>query len=211
MQHPSLETIATQLAEQLRCEQEDLCLPILSQVTRGKSLEKAALAASLHLGQEELEQRLLHLHDTEFDQHGNIIGWGVTLVPTRHRFHIHEQDLFTWCAFDTVLFPPWLGAAARVNSTCPVTGRPIAFDATPEGTIKNLIPANCVMTLLIPAERRDCVRAIFCERSLFFASEEAASTFLKAHPEAVLLSIEEAAYVGKLVAQARVIAAASDT
>jgi len=210
MQHQSLETIAAQLAEQLRCEQEDLCLPILHQVTRGKPLEKALLAASLQLSQEDLEQRLGRLPDTEFDQQGNIVGWGVTLVPTRHRFQIRGQSLYTWCAFDTVLFPPSLEAEAQVQSTCPVTGRPISFVATPEGTIKNLIPANGVMSLIIPAERRDCVRASFCERSLFFWSEQAASTFLTAHPEAVLLSIEEAAYVGKRVAQTRSKGASSD-
>ena len=36
MQHPPLETIAECLSEQLRCEQEDLCRPIVQQVTRGK-------------------------------------------------------------------------------------------------------------------------------------------------------------------------------
>ena len=211
MQHPSLETIATQLAEQLRREQEDLSLLILYQVTRGKPIEKAALAASLQVSQEELEQRLLQVPDIEFDQRGNIVGWGVTLVPTRHRFQIHGQDLFTWCAFDTVLFPPSLGAEAQVQSTCPVTGRPISFVATPEGSVKELTQASCLMSLIIPAEGRDCVRASFCERSLFFWSEQAASTFLTAHPEAVLLSIEEAAYVGKLVAQTRSKGAYSDT
>lgn len=205
MQHPSLETIATQLAEQLRREQEDLSLPILYQVTRGKPIEKAALAASLQVSQEELEQRLWQLPDIEFDQRGNIVGWGITLVPTRHRFQIHGQDLFTWCAFDTVLFPPSLEVVAQVQSTCPVTGRPISFVATPEGTVKDLTPANGVMSLIIPAERRDGARANFCERSLFFWSKQAASPWLIAHPEAVLLSIEEAAYVGKLVAQTRVI------
>ena len=207
MQHSSLETIAAQLAEQLRREQEGLSHPILDQVTRGKPIEKAALAASLHVSQEELEQRLLRHPDIEFDQQGNIVGWGVTLVPTRHRFQIHGQDLFTWCAFDTVLFPPQLSAAARVQSTCPVTGRSISFVATPDGHVKDLTQASCVMSLIIPVERRDCVRASFCERSLFFWSEQVASTFLTAHPEAVLLSIEEAAYVGKLVAQTRVIGA----
>jgi alkylmercury lyase len=203
MQRPALETIAKQLAEQLQCEQEDLCLPILHQVTRGKPIEKAALAASLRVSQEDVEQRLLHLPDTEFDRQGNILGWGVTLVPTRHRFQIHGQSLYTWCAFDTVLFPPSLQAEAQVQSTCPVTGHPITFIATPSGAIKDLTPASSVMSLIIPAERSECVRATFCEQSLFFASEQAALTWLTAHPEAIVLSIEEAAYVGKLVAASR--------
>ncbi len=203
MQRPSLEMIATQLAEQLQCEQEDLCLPILHQVTRGKAIEKAALAASLQVSQGDLEQRLLHLPDTEFDQQGNILGWGVTLVPTRHRFQIHGQSLSTWCAFDTVLFPPSLQAGAHVQSTCPVTGQPITFVDTPEGIVKDVFPAGSVMSLIIPAKRSECARATFCEQSLFFESEQAASIWLADHSEAVVLSVEEAALVGKLVAGTR--------
>ena len=147
----------------------------------------------------------MQLPDTEFDQQGNILGWAVTLVPTSHRFQIRGQSLYTWCAFDTVLFPPSLQAEAQVQSTCPVTGHPITFVATPEGIIKNLLPAGSMMSLIIPADRRDCVRATFCQQSLFFKSEQAASTFLEDHPEAVLLSIEEAALVGRLVAETRFI------
>src|SRR6266566_10019979 len=131
--HPPLETIAQRLVEQLRCEQEDLCLPILQQVSRGKFLTKAELGAELQLDQDELERLLTQLPDTEFDQEGNILGWGVTLVPTRHHFQIDGKSLFTWCAFDTVLFPPSLGKAARIQSTCPVTGQPVTFVATPSG------------------------------------------------------------------------------
>ena len=203
MQHASLEAIAERLSQQLQCEQEDLCLPILHQVTRGKLIGKATLAASLQVSQKELEQRLLHLPDTEFDQQGNILGWGVTLVPTRHHFQIHGQSLYTWCAFDTVLFPPSLLTEAHVQSTCPVTGHPITFVATPSGAVKDLTPASSVMSLIIPAERSECVRATFCEQSLFFESEQVASTWLTTHSEALLLSIEEAALVGKLVAGTR--------
>ncbi len=203
MQHPPLETIAEQLAEQLRCVQEDLCLHILHHVTHGKPVAQAALQASLQISQHELEQRLAHLPDTEFDQSGNIVGWGVTLVPTPHHFQIRGQPLFTWCAFDTVLFPPSLQTEAWVQSLCPITGHLIAFIVTSEGAVKELIPASAVMSLIVPEQHSDCVRATFCQQSLLFQSEEVASTFLAAHPEALLLSVEEAAHVGRLVAEMR--------
>ena len=203
MQRLSLDAMAERLSEQLQCEQEDLCLPILHQVTRGKPLSKTALATSLQISQDELEQRLTHLPDTEFDQEGNIVGWGVTLVPTRHRFQIDGLALFTWCAFDTVLFPPSLKQTAQVSSTCPITGQSITFVATPAGVVKDLTPTYSVMSLIIPTMRDECVRATFCEHSLFFHSEQAASSYLASHPEAVLLSIEEAAKVGKSVAASR--------
>jgi alkylmercury lyase len=201
MQHPSLETIAERLSEQLRCEQEDLCRPIVQQVTRGKPVAPATLWASLQVSQNELDQRLAQLPDIEFDRAGNIVGLGVTLVPTSHRFQFRSKVLYTWCAFDTVLLPPSLHVEAQVQSTCPVTAQSITFIATPEGIVKDLLPASSVMSLIIPAERHDCTRDTFCQQSLFFQSEQAASTFLAAHPDALLLSVEEAACVGRLVAQ----------
>ena len=203
MQHPPLETIAAHLAEQLRCEQEDICLQVVQQVARGRPVAMASLETSLKISQDELERRLTQLPDTEFDQHGNIVGWGVTLVPTSHRFLIRGTSLYTWCAFDTVLFPPSLQASAQVQSTCPITGYLITFVATPEGVIKDLTPESSVISLIVPGERSECVRSTFCQQSLFFQSEQAASTWLVAHPEALLLSVEEAARVGKLVAESR--------
>ncbi len=202
MPHPSLETIAERLSGQLRCEQEDLCRPIVQQVTRGKPVTPAALRASLQVSQDELEQRLARLPpDVEFDRAGNIVGLGVTLVPTSHRVQLGGKHLYTWCAFDTVLLPPSLHVQAQVKSTCLVTGQPITFVATPEGVIRDLFPASGVMSLIVPAQRSDCTRATFCQQSLFFQSKQAASTFLADHPEALLLSVGEAAYVGRLVAQ----------
>ncbi len=202
MHRPALGTIAERLSGQLRCEQEDLCRPIVQQVTRGKPVTPASLRASLQVSQDELEQRLAKLPpDVEVDRAGNIVGLGVTLVPTSHRVQLGGKHLYTWCAFDTVLLPPSLHVEAQVQSTCPVTGQPITFIATPEGVIRDLFPASGVMSLIVPAQRADCTRATFCQQSLFFQSEQAASTFLADHPEALLLSIEEAAYVGQLVAQ----------
>jgi len=201
MPHPSLETIAERMSVQLRCEQEDLCRPIVRQVTRGKPVAPATLRAALQVSQDELEQRLARLPpDVEFDRAGNIVGLGVTLVPTSHRIQLGGQVLYTWCAFDTILLPPSLHVQAQVQSTCPVTGQPIIFVATPEGVIRDLSPASGVMSLIMPTQRSDCTRATFCQQSLFFQSKQAASTFLADHPEALLLSVEEAAYVGRLVA-----------
>jgi alkylmercury lyase len=201
MQHPSLETMAKRLSVLLYCEQEDLCRPIIQHVARGKPVTKADLQISLRLCLDELERRLAHLPDTEFDQQGNILGWGVTLLPTSHQFQLDGKALYTWCAFDTVLFPPSLQRSAQVQSSCAQTGHRIAFVATPEGVVKDLTPVGSVMSLILPAEPSRCVRDSFCSQSLFFQSEQAASTFLADHPEALILSVEQAAYVGGLVAQ----------
>jgi len=202
MHHPALETIAERLSGQLRGAQEDLCRPIVQQITRGKPVTPAALRGSLRVSQSELEQRLARLpSDAEFDLAGNIVGLGVTLVPTSYRVQVGGKLLYTWCAFDTVLLPPQLGVEAQVQSTCPVSGQPITFVATLEGTVLDLLPAGSVLSLIVPAERGDCTRATFCQQSRLFQSEQAAKTFLVGRPDALLLSVEEAAHVGRLVAQ----------
>jgi alkylmercury lyase len=207
VEHLSLEIMAERLLAHARCELDELCLPIVHQVSRGKPLTMVGLGAALQLTQDELAQRLLQAPDTERDQQGNLVGWGVTMVATRHRFQIRHQSLFTWCAFDTVLFPPTLGETAQIHSTCSVTGQPITFVATPDGTIKELAPASAVLSLILPVERRECLRETFCEQSLFFQSEQAALPWLAAHPGALILSVEEAALVGSMVASRRFIIA----
>jgi len=209
MQHPPLEIIVERLVEQSRCEQSDqaLCSQIVSQVTRGKPVPPAALGASLQIRQDELKHRLTQVPEVEYDQAGNILGWGLTLTPTPHQVQMRGRSLFTWCAFDIVQFPPALQAEVQVHSTCPVTGEPIGFTLTPEGVLKDLTPASAVMSLVVPEQSRgssdsESMRTSFCEQSLFFHSEQSASSWLAAHPAAMLLSIGEAAQLGQLVTRA---------
>jgi alkylmercury lyase len=209
MQHPPLETIVEPLLEQSRCGQSNqaLCSQIVSQVTRGKPVTPAALGASLQIQQDELKQQLTQMPDVEYDQAGNVVGWGLTLAPTPHQVQIRGKPLFTWCAFDTVQFPPALQVHMQVQSTCPVTGEPIRFTVIPKGVIKDLTPAAAVMSLVVPEQggRSDgaSARTNFCEQSLFFQSEGAASDFLSTHPETVILSLEEAARLGWMTAEQR--------
>ncbi len=201
MQHLSLEAMADLLAEQLHSEQDPLRSLLVHQLAHGKPVAKTRLAAMLRISQQELAQRLASLPDTEFDEQGNIVGQAVTLVPTSHRVQIRGTSLYAWCAFDTVEYPPALNAEAQVSSTCPLTGQAITFVVTPDGEIRELTPRAGVMSLLLPQQRRDSARAIFCVQSLFFSSEQAASRSLSTHPQVVLLSVAEAAHLGRLVAQ----------
>jgi alkylmercury lyase len=203
MNPSSLDTLATRLAAHLDCTQDVACQQIMrAMVETGQPLAPVHLARRLQMSRENLTAHLARVPDTEFDTQGNIVGWGITLLPTQHQFRLKARPLFTWCAFDTVLFPPLLRIEAYVHSVCEMSGQPITFLATPEG-IRELLPAKSVLSLILPAERCDCVRGTFCQQSLFFQSEEAASPWLALHPEAVLLSVEEAAQVGKLIAESR--------
>jgi alkylmercury lyase len=201
MNQSTLSLLATQLAAHLDCAQDRACRQILRLLAQtGQPLAPTHLARRLHLSQEQVTAHLAHVPDTEFDNEGNIVGWGITLVPTQYLFQVKGQALFTWCAFDTVLFPPLLALEAQVQSECAASGQPIRFRAGPEG-IEELIPTASVVSLILPAARCDCVRGTFCKQSLFFQSEEAASSWMVLHPEAVRLSVEEAATLGQLTAR----------
>jgi len=134
---------------------------------------------------------------------GNILGHGLSLVPTPHQFHLSEQALYTWCALDTFAFPALLGRAARVISSCPVTGRQIRLTVTPE-TIVDLEPASAVVSVHLPGEETNIcsVQEDICNDGLFFVSHDVASTWPSLHPKAVLLSVEEAAELGRVLARA---------
>jgi alkylmercury lyase len=205
----ALETIANQLVAQLDCTQDVACLQIMRSLADvGQPLAPTDLATRLQMSEDELATHLARVPDTEFDAQGNIVGWGITLVPTPHQFRLSQRRsqgrparrLFTWCAFDTVLFPPLLQVEAQVQSVCEATGHPITFVATPQG-VEQLSPATSVVSLIVPAERCDCVRGTFCHQSLFFQSEQAATFWMASHPEAISLSLEEAAWVGQAVAR----------
>ncbi len=168
MNHRSLDTLATRLAAHLDCTQDVACRQIMRAMAEtGQPLAPVHLARRLQMSQENLAAHLARVPDTEFDTQGNIVGWGITLLPTQHRFLLKGHPLFTWCAFDTMLFPPLLQETAQVQSVCEASGQPVTFVATPEG-IADLLPATSVLSLILPAERCDCVRGTFCQQSLFF-------------------------------------------
>lgn len=201
MDHSSLDLLAQKLADHLDCTQDVACLHIMQALAEtGQPVSLHHLATCSQMSQEKLAAHLACVPDAEFDEQGHIVGWGITLLPTQHQFRLKEFPLFTWCAFDTVLFPPLLQVEAHVQSICTTTNQPVTFVATRSAGIADLLPATSVLSLLLPTERCDCVRGTFCKQSLFFHSEEAASPWMALHPDALLLSIEEAALLGQMVA-----------
>ena len=134
MKQSALSLLATHLVAHLDCIQDVTCRQILHLLAEtGQPLAPTHLASRLRTSQENVMAHLTRNPDTEFDEEGQIVGWGITLVPTQHQFWMQGRALFTWCAFDTVLFPPLLTRCAQVQSACAASGEPISFRAGPEG------------------------------------------------------------------------------
>jgi alkylmercury lyase len=70
--------------------------------------------------------------NVELDDHGRIVALaGLSLTPTAHRFTVGGRQLYTWCAWDTLVLPGLLDQPAHVESTCPVTRRARAARGRP--------------------------------------------------------------------------------
>src|SRR6266702_3570103 len=108
-------------------------------------------------------------------------------TPQQVEAFVHDNDLAiddrchiqivpgSGCALDTLLLAMLTGQQAHIVRTCPATGRQIRLTVTPEG-----------------------IRAY----GHYFVSREAATTWPGLHPEAVLLSVEDAARLAEALANA---------
>ena len=182
--------LAEQLDRSLNAAGSGVFLAVLSLLAKGEPVPKAAVARALGVSEEDAAQVLAELPSAELDEAGNLVGPGLSLRPTRHRFEIDGKQLYTWCALDTLIFPVLLGRNARVTSPCAATGVAVHLLVEPRA-IRDLEPAGAVVSLHGFEETRD-VRNAFCRDVNFFASAEAAAPWLRAHPDGWLLPIAHA-------------------
>lgn len=199
----TLQEIIKTHADFLALHQEEFRLLFHLQrlLARGMPVSPEQLATVSHRSPEEI-QALFQSSNTEFDQEGNIVGFGLSLQPTPHQFHLGEKTLYGWCALDTLAFPALLGRTARVVSSCPATGADIRLTVTPE-RIEHLEPVSAVISARLAGADTDfCdVRGVICNYGHFFVSREVASAWPSLHPQAVLLPVEEAAELGRELAR----------
>jgi alkylmercury lyase len=206
MQDLRLQTIAQAISK--RQERYRRNTPLFDQLVRlivqGHPVAPELLASRLHRELEEVRAVLGAHPELEYDAQGNLVGSGLTLVPTAHQFQVEQRTLFAWCAFDTLTYPVELHLSAQVTSPCPVTGSSIQFIVTPE-QVHDLDPGEAQVSLVLDVAAGCCdnVREDVCNYGHFFASRQAATSWQAAHPQVVILSVEEAYRVGKLVEGAR--------
>ena len=203
--HPtSLKLLARQLADGLRGEHDAFCRELVRLLASGHPVTRAQLATVLQMTVEQVAEVLAYLSDLEVDHRGNVIGWGLTLVPTPHRFQVHGKSLYTWCALDALTYPVLLHLPARVESFCPINGTEVSLSVTPTG-ICDLTPPGAVVSLVIPVQGQSCTcdRGSFCAQGHFFSSRRDAAVWQGARPDGRILSVEDAYRLGKLVIRYR--------
>jgi alkylmercury lyase len=174
MNGTDLLNVTATIADRLCGKNEHLCVALIRHLAAGQPVSIARLAADISMEESGARAVLQQMSDVDYDQAGNVVGFGLSLVPTAHQFTINGQTLYTWCALDTFLYTALLGQPSRVISRCPVTAQPIALTMTP-ASISEMTPASSVISIVIPnGSIADCRRSAFCNYGHFFATAEAA-------------------------------------
>lgn len=155
----------------------------------GEPLSLDRLAAESSWSLQDVEAAVRSHPGVDWDDQGRLLGIGLTLRQTPHRFTFDGRTVFGWCASDTLIFPVMLGKSGIIESPCPATGQQIKVVVTPE-QVQNVAPSNAVVSLVRPDKIND-IRAEACALGNFFASSEAAGEWLAAHPEGMVHSVEE--------------------
>lgn len=177
----------------------EIVAPTIVLLARGEPVSPEEIAAATGKPPEEIRAALESWPSVEWDEQGRVIGSGVTLRPTPHRFEVESRTLFTWCALDTLMFPVILGRPASIESPCRGTGELVHIEVTPMG-IRAVDPPSAVVSV-IELQDLDSLRSVFCENVHFFVSPEAVSRWLEKHPQATVLPVEEAFRLGWLIAK----------
>ena len=170
--------------------------PLLELLARGEPVSVDDLTAATGLSTSAVRRALAELPDLETDEQGRVIGSGLTLRPTPHRLSVEGQQLYTWCALDTLVFPALLGRAASIESPCHTTGTPVRVTVDPAAGVTSVEPASAVVSIVTPGEHTS-IRTAFCNQVHFFASRHVAQPWLDDHPGMSVLPVFDAHRLGQ--------------
>lgn len=177
--------------KQLDTDEEYLRLFVhtLRELATGQPVEPQRLTAVTGLSLERTRAVLRDL--AEWDESGQrLLGLGRTSIPTRHRYQVHGNAMYVWCAVDALMFTPLIGAPAQIQSPCVATGDLIHIDVTPT-RVERVEPAGAVVSMLTPPVEL-ASRETACNQNNFYHSAKDAAPWLATYPEGRLVPVAEA-------------------
>ncbi|MBS0418069.1 MAG: organomercurial lyase MerB [Proteobacteria bacterium] len=177
----------------------ELYVALLRELVKGNPVTPAALARAVDWPVDRVTTRLKQAASTEWDDEGNVVGYGLTLRETRHRLEVDGRRLYTWCAFDTLFFPALIDRTARVVSRCAATGVAIHLTVAPNAVL-DIMPMETSLSLLLPEPTAD-VRAAFCRHVHFFASRAVGQEWASTHTGVDIVSLQDAFEIGRVRAE----------
>src|SRR5690348_10357705 len=118
MNEAALTDLAATVADQLCGTHEHVCVTLIRRLAAGQPVSVARLAADMAMEEPAVSAVLQQMSDVAYDGAGQIVGFGLSLMPTAHQFTLNGQTLYTWCALDTFLYTALLGQPSEVVSHC---------------------------------------------------------------------------------------------
>lgn len=161
----------------------------------GRPISPDRIAASLHLTPKEVADLI---EGAELDEDGNVVGFGLSLVPTPHSYRMDGRQYYVWCAADAITFPLLHKRATVIESPDPISGEKISLTSTPEGVL-DVNPATTVVSWVPGTDSPDHIRAKFCNFTHFFTSMATAAEYVAQHPGLVVVPIEQVFQIGQLM------------
>ena len=175
------------------CDDAPLARALLRLLAEGRPVTTGALAQAIGRTTDDVLVELRRWPNVERDGDGRVVGFsGLTLNATAHRFELDGHTLYTWCAWDTLFLPALLKTAARVRSTCAVTGTAVELEVTPDG-VRRAEPADLYVSFP-PQSTTDVANIVgtFCCHVQFLAGAEAARQWSAGHPAGTVLDVSAA-------------------
>jgi len=191
--------IPTEVFENLLIEQDRRGIigkTLLQLLTNGYPVPPDEIAIRLQITPQTVISTLRSF-GAEFDKDGNIVGVGLTLVPTPHVYEVNGSKLYTWCAVDALLFPVMLNHTAHIESLDPISGEKIQVTVTPDGAQK-VEPEAAVVSWINGVDLSN-IRGSVCHYVYFFSSPETASKWIAEHPGKMFYPIIDAFWAAKKI------------
>jgi alkylmercury lyase len=182
-----------------------LLLRVLRTLARGRPVGRPdidAIAGDLGWAPEAAHAFLRPL--TERDPADAIIGVlpGLSLGDHPHSFCVNGQQMSAWCAEDTLFLPALLGQTASIESSSPLSKRPVQLTVGPEG-VRSVSPPQAVVSIPIvdPGDTTlgsvEAIWTTFCRRIHFFAAREEAERWAGARTDVAILTPDEGYRLGR--------------
>jgi alkylmercury lyase len=188
-------------------ERSRLLVRVLRMLGRGRPVTRTdvdGLAPEAGIAPEEAQAFLREV--SERDGADRIIGvLGLSLGEHPHRFSVNGRQMTTWCAEDTLFLPVLLGQTAAVESTSPVSRKPVRLTIAPDG-VQAVRPIGAVVSIaLVDPDRLafESVEAIwmtFCRHIHFFAAREEAARWAAGRGDIAILTPDEGYRIGRQLA-----------
>lgn len=126
----------------------------------------------------------------------------LSITPTPIQFNVNNNDLFAWCALDSLFLPGLLDAEAEIKAICPATQTPITIEISPTKILSSS-SQGVHLSVMVPGystafdDDQVCgFDGAVCGKIHFFVSQEAANAWIGNRNDVTSLSLEDAWTLG---------------